>query len=76
MRVLLGPTISSQLWSRHLEFLALKPRTCLQRLEEESMQSHEAKSRAILIQQMFMALQCGNAASVLGTMGPVPSGYT
>ena len=38
--------------------------------------THEAKSRAILIQQMFVALQCGNAALVLGTMGPIPSGYT
>ena len=45
MRVLLGPTISSQLWSRHLELLALKPWTCLQRLEEESMQSHMRPSR-------------------------------
>ena len=38
--------------------------------------THEAKSRAFLIQQIFVALQCSNAALVLGTMGPVPSGDT
>ena len=38
--------------------------------------TNEAKSRAFLIQQIFVALQCGNAALVLGTTGPVLSGDT